>query len=102
MTVDSYYLRNKDVLLTKQNRYYQANKDKINENRRNGKKFCECGSSIPKYFENRHNATKKHINFITGVKSIVQEARELFYIHYAPETYENSTENNNEVQNNKN
>ncbi len=95
MTVESYYMKNKDALLAKQNLYYQANKDKINETRRNGKKLCECGSSIPKYFEKRHYGTKKHINFISGTKSIIEEARELFYnIHYDCQIYENNKENN--------
>src|SRR3977135_477454 len=74
-----------------QYKYYHKNKDKINETQRNNKKVCECGSSISPSKEKRHNGTKKHRNFvlrdvvpITGVKSIVQEARELFYIHYDP------------------
>src|SRR5271156_7200363 len=93
MAVESYYMKHKDALLTKQNQYYQANKDKINETRRNGKKLCECGSSIPKYFENRHNSSKKHRAFISGTKSIIEEARELFYIYCDPVTYENNKEN---------
>jgi hypothetical protein len=40
----TYYEQNKDQLLAKQNAYYQTNKDKINENRRNNKTVCECGS----------------------------------------------------------
>src|SRR3977135_1966641 len=77
-----------------QYKYYHKNKDKINETQRNIKKVCEYGSSISQSKEKRHYGTKKHINFITGAKSIVQEARELFYRHYDPQTCKNTESNN--------
>src|SRR5271154_3746512 len=89
---ESYYLRNKDVLLAKQNQYYQTNKDKINENRRNGKKVCECGSSIPKYLEKRHYYTKKHQNYIERCNLYLESIKfiystSLINIHDEPGPY---------------
>ena len=49
---------------SKQLKYYNANKDKINEKNRNSKIICECGSSIPKGQSKRHYDTKKHQNFL--------------------------------------
>jgi hypothetical protein len=72
--------------ISKQLKYYHANKDEINEKNRNSKTICECGSSIPKSKEKRHYDTKKHKNFI--------ESRELFYSQFESETSENNTENN--------
>ena len=52
--------------ISKQLKYYNANKDKINEKNRNSKIICECGSSITKGHEKRHYETKKHQNFLSN------------------------------------
>ena len=82
--------------ISKQLKYYHANKDKINEKNRNSKQICECGSSIPKGHEKRHYDTKKHQNFISNkseYSSMIEEAKELFYSHYDVQTSENNTVN---------
>ena len=88
--------------ISKQLKYYHANKDKINEKNRNSKQICECGSSIPKGQSKRHYDTKKHQNFLSSkseYSSMIEEARDLFYSHYEPQTSENNTVNNKESEN---
>ena len=91
--------------ISKQLKYYHANKDKINEKNRNSKQICECGSSIPKGQSKRHYDTKKHQNFLANYgnqtkseySSIIEdeaETRDLFY--YDVPTSENNTVNNKE------
>ena len=83
--------------ISKQLKYYNTNKDKINEKNRNSKQICECGSSIPKGHEKRHYDTKKHQNFLANkseYSSMIEgeaETRDLFY--YDVQTSENNTEN---------
>ena len=56
---NSYYEKNKDKLLEKQREYYKSHKDKIHE-----KITCECGSTFVKTQIKRHNDTKGHQLFL--------------------------------------
>ena len=53
------------------------------------------GSSIPKGKEKRHYDTKKHQNYLNN-KSMVDEARKLYYTYYEPgdSVEKNNLENN--------
>ena len=61
------YYEKKDEILAKQKQYRQANKDIINEKRRNADKpkiNCDnCGILITKMYISTHKKTKKCINF---------------------------------------
>ena len=58
-----YYENNKEEIKEIKRNYYHANKEKINE-KRNGKKTCECGCEINKSTTKRHEKTKKHIDLM--------------------------------------
>ncbi|NBO22764.1 hypothetical protein EBU94_05420 [bacterium] len=76
-----YREQNKEKLNEYDRKYYQLNKDKINE-KRNVKFYCDCGGQYTKTNKSVHIKTKKHQNYFeaNGIQTI-QDLINKNYLH---------------------
>lgn len=67
ITAKKYYQENKEIIKQKSKENYEKNKEKLYE-----KYKCECGSTLTKGGQRRHEKTKSHIKWLEAQEDIIE------------------------------